>query len=238
MKRTTGTRLCVAYALLAVGAALVAIAQDANVAGHMRYHHDAMLKIQSAVIAGLLLDTRQPARWIMEHQPPAGLAAGTEGYVDAMRMAARDMLNAQDIVSAARATSRIGLACGNCHVTNNVSVEFEAVELPPGAGNATAHMQRHQWAADRILEGLVGPSSVSWSRGADLLSEAPLNLEALGAEAGDDALLGKVRRIHQLAVNAKAVSEPIERAGIYAELLANCAACHTNCLACHNVLGE
>ncbi len=235
MKRTTDPRLCAAYALLAVGAAVVAISQDANVPTHMRYHHDAMLKIQSGVIAGLLSDTRQPARWLMQHQPPAGLPARTEGYVDAMRTAARDMLNAQDVVSAARAFSRMGLACGDCHDSNNISVEFETVELPPGVGNPKEHMQRHKWAADRILEGLVGPSSVSWRRGAGLLSEAPLHLEALGAEAGDDLLLGNTRRIHQLAVHAKAVSEPIERADIFAELLANCAACHTNCLACHTV---
>lgn len=235
MKRMTDARFRVAYALLAVGAVLVAIAQDANVARHMRHHHDALLQIQGALIDGLLLHARQPARWLMEHQPPAGLTAGTEAYVDAMRTAARELLDAPDVVSAARATSRLGLACGDCHIANNVAVEFEAVELPPGGNNAKAHMQRHQWATDRILEGLVGPSSLSWSRGIDLLSESPLNPEALGAKPGDDALLGASRRIHQLALNAKAVSELIERAGIYAELLVNCAACHTNCLACHNV---
>jgi cytochrome c553 len=143
-----------------------------------------------------------------------------------MRTAARETLDAQDLTSAAGATSRLGLACGGCHLANNVSVEFESVQRPADAGNAKAHMQRHQWAANRMWEGIIGPSSMSWSRGANLLFESPMNPEALGAEAGDDAVLGMARRIHQLAANATAVSDPAGRADIYAEFLANCAACH------------
>jgi mono/diheme cytochrome c family protein len=226
MNRITNARLCLVTALSAVGATLVASAQDATVLEHMHEHYDAMLKIQSAVIAGSLEDTHEPSRWLTEHQTPAGLPAGWEGYVDAMRTAARDTLNAQDVASAASATSRLGLACGGCHVSSNVSVEFESVARPPDSGNPRAHMQRHQWAADRMWEGLIGPSSFSWSRGANLLFESPMKLETVGAEAQDEALLGMTRRIHQLAANATAVSDPIERADIYAEFLANCAACH------------
>lgn len=226
MNTIRNVRLFLVTALSAVGATFVASAQDATVLEHMHEHYDAVLKIQSAVIAGSLEDTREPSRWLIEHQTPAGLPAGWEGYVEAMRTAARDTLNAQDVTSAASATSRLGLACGGCHVTSNVSVEFESVARPPDADNARAHMQRHQWAADRMWEGLIGPSSFSWSRGANLLFESPMKLAALGAEGGDDALLGMTRRIHQLAANATAVSEPTERAAIYAEFLANCAACH------------
>lgn len=226
MKTTTNIRLCVACAMWAVGAAPVASAQDATVLEHMHDHYDAVVKIQSAVIAGSLEDTRESARWLIEHPTPAGLPAHWDEHVDAMRTAARDTLDAQDVASAASATSRLGLACGGCHLTNNVSVEFEGVMRPSDNGNARAHMQRHQWAADRMWEGLIGPSDFSWSRGANLLFESPMNSEALGAESGDDTLLGMARRIHQLAANATTVSQPMERAGIYAEFLTNCAACH------------
>lgn len=210
----------------AIGAANVASAQDTTLLEHMHDHYDAVMKIQSAVIAGSLEDTRESARWLVEHQTPAALPAGWEQHVDAMRTAALDMLNAQDVASAASATSRLGLACGGCHLTYNVSVEFDEVKKPSDKGKTRPHMQRHQWAADRMWEGLIGPSDVSWSRGGNLLFESPMNPEALGAEAGDDALLGMSRRIHQLAANATRVSDPLERADIYAEFLANCAACH------------
>lgn len=204
----------------------VAAAQD-DILSHMHDHYDAVVKIQTAIIAGALEDTRESARWLVEHQAPAGLPARWEEHVDAMRTAARDTLNAQDVTTAASATSRLGLACGGCHVANNVSVEFKEVKSPSDKESAKPHMQRHQWAADRMWEGLIGPSNSSWSRGANLLFESPMNPQALGAEAGDDATLGMARRIHQLAANATAVSDPVERADIYAEFLANCAACHT-----------
>ena len=226
MNKIKKLSLFVAYATWTVGAATVASAQEATVLEHMHEHYDAVMKIQSAVIAGSLEDTREPARWLVEHQTPTGLPARWTEHVDAMRTAARDTLNAQDVASAANATSRLGLACGGCHVANNVTVEFEEVKRPSDKENERTHMQRHQWAADRMWEGLIGPSSVSWRRGASLLFEAPLNPEALGAEAEDDALLGMARRIHQLAGNATVASEPIEKADIYAEFLATCAACH------------
>ena len=226
MIRIMNKRIYLACTISVVGAALVASAQDVTIVEHMHDHYDAVLKIQSAIIAGSLEDAREPARWLAEHEAPAGLPARWEEFVNAMRTAARDTLNAQDVVSAASATSHLGLVCGDCHVTNNVSVEFESVDRPPDTGDPRAHMLRHRWAADRMWEGLIGPSDVSWSRGANLLFESPMKPEALGGDAGDEALIGMSRRIHQLAANATAVSDYAERAGIYAEFLANCAACH------------
>lgn len=221
--RQTGFRI--ACAVLAVGA--VAGARGDTVLDHMHDHYDAVVEIQRAVIAGSLDDTREPAQWLVEHEAPAGLPDSFEAHVEAMRTAARDALGAQDLISAASAASHLGLACGGCHVANDVSVEFKERRQPSDNEKARAHMQRHQWAADRMWEGLIGPSDLSWSRGANLLFESPLHPKALGAEASDDATLTMARRIHQLAANATTVSEPADRAEIYAEFLANCAACHT-----------
>ena len=60
--------------------------------------------------------------WLIEHQAPAEMPARWEEHVAAMQNAARDVLNAQDVASAANATSRLGLACGSCHTANNVTV--------------------------------------------------------------------------------------------------------------------
>ena len=87
-------------------------------------------------------------------------------------------------------------------------------------------MQRHQWAADRMWEGLIGPSSVAFSRGANLLFESPVKPEVLAKHGGGDAAVGMSRRVHQLAANATTVSEPEEQAEIFAEFIANCGACH------------
>ncbi len=225
------TFLGVACALWAVGVGTFVNAQETTVLEHMHEHYDAVVKIQRAVIAGSLEGVRDPARWLLEHEAPAGLPAGWEEHVDALRAAAREALDSPDVAAAASATSRLGLACGGCHVANNVSVEFDEVDRPSDDENPTAHMQRHQWAADRMWEGLIGPSEMSWGRGANLLFESPIRPDAVHDDAGDAAWLGMARRIHQLAANATMVWEPAEMAAIYAEFLANCAACH-------NALGD
>ncbi len=226
MKKLMITNICAGCALWALGAATMASAQDGSMLEHMHDHYEAVIKIQSAVIAGKLEDTREPARWLLEHDAPAGLPESWGEHVDAMRAAARDTLDAEDLDSAATATSRLGLACGGCHLANNIPVEFADVRRPSDKEKARPHMQRHQWAADRMWEGLIGPSDLSWSRGGNLLFESPMKPEDLGAEAHDEATLGMARRIHQLAANATAVTDVNEKAEIYAEFLANCAACH------------
>ena len=90
MKTIKKLCLLVVYATWAVGIANVASAQEVTVLEHMHDHHDAVIKIQRAVIAGSLEDTREPARWLIEHESPVGLPARWEEHVDAMRTAARD----------------------------------------------------------------------------------------------------------------------------------------------------
>lgn len=223
MKRLMSTSVC---SILAICAATAVSARDDSVLDHMHDHYDAVIKIQSAVIAGFLEDTREPARWLLEHDAPAGLPESWEMHVEEMRSAARATLEAQDLESAASATASLGLACGGCHVANDVSVEFKETGRPSDKEKSRPHMQRHQWAADRMWEGLIGPSDRWWSRGANLLFEAPLKPTDLGDETGDDVTLVMARRIHQLAANATAVTDINEKAEIYAEFLANCAVCH------------
>lgn len=203
-----------------------AAADDANVAEHMHKHHDAMIAIQQAIIAGSLTDTRESAEWLLEDEQPAGLPAAGSEFIGAMRAGADGVLNAGDLETAAEAVSQMGLACGNCHVANQVMVAFDEVEQPSDTIKDKPHMQRHQWAADRMWEGLIGPSDQAWSRGANLLFESPIKPQVLNAHGGDDAVIGMSRRIHQLAGNATVVSNLGEKVEIYAEFIANCGACH------------
>ena len=222
MNRLSRNTIRAASALFLVGAVGLATAQD-SVVGHMQKQYDAILKIQKAVIAGSMEGIQEPAFWLAEHKAPAGLPADWEEYVDEMRFAATDALDAEDLAAAAKATSALGLACGSCHAANKVSVTFEEVPMPSDKENTKSHMERHQWAADRMWEGLIGASGYSWSRGANLLFESPIKPNTLN----DDELVNMSRRIHQLAANATTVSEPAEMAEIYAEFLGNCAACHS-----------
>ena len=227
MKKVSRTALWVGCAVGTVGAASLSLAGDAGVVKHMHEHFDAVTKIKQAVVAGSLEGTREPASYLVEHEAPDGIPADWAPYVDAMREAAQGVLDASDLMAAASATSELGLACGGCHSGNDVTVEFDMPPEPSDDSKTGAHMQRHQWAADRMWEGLIGPSRYAWSRGADLLFESPIKPAAMGEHGGDDAVVGMSRRIHQLGANASTVVDANDEAEIYAEFLGNCAACHS-----------
>ena len=227
MKKVNIPISAAAVALLGLGAVPFIGAAESDAVKHMHGHHDAMKAIQGAIIAGVLDGTREPATWLLEHEEPADLSAAGSDYIDAVRSAASALLEADSLESAGEAASQMGLACGACHVASGVTVEFDEVERPSDKEKERPHMQRHQWAADRMWEGLIGPSGVAFSRGANLLFESPVKPEVLAKHGGGDAAVGMSRRIHQLAANATTVSEPVEQAEVYAEFIANCGACHS-----------
>jgi hypothetical protein len=74
----------------------------------------------------------------------------------------------------------------------------------------------------------VGPSEPAWARGIDALLEAPLTPHELkGGGDQPEKVRNMAKRIHQLAGNGMMATDGAEKAGIYAEFLANCANCHT-----------
>lgn len=220
------TPLYAALAIWLVCAPPPAIAQDTDVLEHMHAHADAVLAIRQSVIAGSLDGVGESARWLVEHEPPASVAAGWADYVPAMRTAAQQALDASDLTAAAAAISRLGLACGECHAASNAQFEPPIVDRPSHDEDTGSHMQRHQWSADRMWEGLIWPASYSWQSGGNLLFESPIKPHELGDEAANKDLQTMARRIHQLAANATMVTKGEEKAEIYGEFLANCAGCH------------
>lgn len=199
---------------------------DTETARHMGAQHDAMKAIQAAIIAGSLDAARDPANRLLEQDASVAGEAANADYVEAVRLAASEVLAADTLESAAEAASQLGLACGACHTANSATVEFAEVRRPSDKEKERPHMQRHQWAADRMWEGLIGPDGTAFSRGANLLFESPVKPEVLAKHGGDEVVVGMSRRVHQLAANATTVREPGERAEIFAEFIANCGACH------------
>jgi mono/diheme cytochrome c family protein len=218
--------LYAAFATCAVCATPTATAQDTEVLEHMHAHSDAVMAIRQSVIAGSPGGVKESARWLLEHEPPASVAAGWADYLPAMRAAAKEALDASDLTAAAAATSRLGLACGGCHAASNAVFESTDTSRPSMDEDTGSHMLRHQWAADKMWEGLIWPKSYSWQSGANLLFESAIKPHELGDQSGNAELQTMARRIHQLAANATMVQKAEERAEIYAEFLANCGGCH------------
>jgi mono/diheme cytochrome c family protein len=211
------------FAALSIGALAFGACQRAEtVAAHMQEHFTQVSTIQDAVIRGDLEAVAEPAEWLARHRPVDSLPAGWEPYVADMSLAAQRALEASTIEDAAAAAAAMGLACGACHQATETGPKFTLGAEVNTARGVGAHMQRHRWAADRMWEGLVGPSDTSWAWGAASMREAALRPQGQPEQIEDLA-----KQVHQLGAQAEEAIEPEARATVYGELLGTCADCHT-----------
>ncbi len=201
--------------------------QPSETVVHMREHLAKLEAIKAALLVGELGNAREPATWLAEHEPLEGLALIYEPFVLSMRDHARDVINAKTVESATMAMAAIANECGNCHRATQTVPRFPDYGVPSGEDDLKTHMQRHEWAVLRLWEGLIGPSDVAWSRGIQMLAEAPLlgteNTWGESDEVVGDALAS---RVHELGVEAIEALTPATRGDVYATMVATCAACH------------
>jgi cytochrome c553 len=199
------------------------------VADHMHEHLTRIGTIKSAIIAGNLGEVREPATWLAEHETAAGLPAEFEYYVRQMRSHAHHVIEASNLTAAAESVSEMAKTCGNCHLVNDVNLEFGYDRKPrEDVEDVVTHMQRHQWATDRLWEGLIGPSDTAWNRGTDMLIDAPLLPSDVTTTTDNVAEIGNIaRRIHALGGIGTETKTPDARSELYAEVLGLCSSCHT-----------
>lgn len=119
----------------------------------------------------------------------------------------------------------MGAICGDCHRSMHSGPPAMPVgpALPNGTGNITSRMQIHDWADERLWEGLTTPSDESWLAGADALSRLPLD-EASGSSAYKQRFL----HVQSLGQRARQLTTAEDRSKLYAELLGMCASCHVS----------
>lgn len=194
---------------------------------HAQMHQDLLraAAIREAVIAGELDDTRAPARWLVEQSLP--VPDDWRPHVAAMQAAAREVLDASDIKTAAAATGRLARQCGACHRSVGARHDMSFPPAPPPGTDPKHAMQLHQWAAERLYQGLISNNDDAWSAGASALANAPLHIEEITADVElPEELHGLAGAVHQLGTRAGAATDPDARAQLYGELVASCATCH------------
>ena len=194
---------------------------------HMREHFASIAELQRATARGRLATAKADALWLVDHDEPAKLAAWRP-FVTEMRQAALEFMATRDLPSAAAVASRLGRTCSRCHEATSAVVTFAWETPPPDAPNLPAQMKRHEWAAARLWEGLVGPSDTMWRGGAGVLATTRLDVRAASGSAtpprGDVEALAKY--VRELATTATGIDDQDARAKLYGELLSTCAGCH------------
>lgn len=192
---------------------------------HMRRHFDDLRQVERLLLAGKLDEARARAYLLTQPATDPGMAPWSAEIED-VRTAARSLAALPGIDEGLRREARVAEACAYCHVrTQNLPVFPELAAAPHDTGAREARMARHQWAADRLWEGIVGGGKTQWRAGLDVLATTPLPFPP----TTDAPALAK--RLQDLARTAleKHVdgSETLaERARLYGEMLVTCAACH------------
>lgn len=197
---------------------------DASLKQHMFEHFSAISELQRAIAHGHLDEAKQHAQWLLDHAEPT--AEGWRPYVDEMRAAAGEVARAPDLPMAAALAARLGRACSRCHAARSAVITFAWEPAPDESPDLQVQMKRHQWAAARLWEGLVGPSDEMWIEGTSVLAGAKLDAWAAtgGAPRGDVAALAA--KVRQLAARATKITALSDRELLYGELLSTCAGCH------------
>lgn len=191
-------------------------------------HYQKVALVQNAIIANDLDAARMAARSLADHQDAEGLPAVALPYVDSMRAAASVVADASDLTVAATATAKMGAVCGSCHVAAQNGPTFPVINPIPARADSTLadRMTMHVRAVNQMWNGLTGPSSASWDNGAAALAR-PAGWQAMVHRTNRNRAFADSMAQHVQALGSRApLAAPMNRADVYGDMLATCAACH------------
>ena len=202
-------------------------AQQPELSVSMTEHFAHADALEQAVIDGDLDEVKVHASWLVDELPAATLPEAWQPSLARMQAAAGEAAKAENLASAASATAKVIEACGACHAAIGGGPKFATATPVPEGETSQARMQRHQWAAERMREGMIGPSDERWQLGASAVSVAPPEPCPIeNAEILADDVLQLREKIYEVGAKAAAVKTADERAQVYGEYLSTCAGCH------------
>jgi len=216
-------------ATLAAAAMLGACHSGQISSRQMRAHYQRVAEVRMAVIRGDLAHAKTAAQTIAEGgDAPTGLPSNAVRFIADVQTHAWEVVDADNLAGGAFGTGRMAGACGACHRIVGRGPHYAVVSRPAaGSGELSSAMQLHYWAADRMWDGLIGPSDSSWAAGALALSDVPQFQHGIHVAAADSAdVEALAQRLHQLAVRAQLAASRLAREEVYGEFLETCASCH------------
>lgn len=186
---------------------------------HMKQHLDDLQTVERLLVAGDLDAARSLAFMLSKPEADPGMAPWAAEAREVAN-AARALTAARTLDEALRREAAIAAACAGCHVRSGQLPQFEPLGDPPPAGS---QMERHQWAVDRLWEGMIGASDERWRAGLHVVAATPAPPAAAPAAARFGAQLQALARA---ALANRAKPAIASRARLYGEMLVACSGCH------------
>lgn len=193
---------------------------------NMLSHWVYVTQVRDAVVQGNLSAAISAAK-VADGQASPVTDESLDPFVAQMELKRTDVYASESISEAARATASLGQSCGACHFASGAQVEMSSPNAPPDGEGPKAHMQGHLWAVNAMWEGLVVPSDSRWQSGAAQLTALPMHRTEQSSEyVGTKVVKELGEKIHSVGTLANGVTEPEQRAELFAELIATCGDCH------------
>lgn len=183
--------------------------------------------IQTGVIQGDLDKAQAAAQWLISRQAQNSFPPSAKVFEDEILESASIISTATELMAVAIQASRIAASCGSCHQASGGGPNFVVGTKSPTGDSQEEQMLRHLWAADRMWEGLVGPSDEAWIAGATAMAKTqPALAQAFRDSAMVQATEGFLGEVNRLAEEALRASDLAGRADVYGRLLGTCNRCH------------
>jgi hypothetical protein len=190
----------------------------------MREHFVDVGFARDAVVAGDIEGVRAPLRRIAAAEYGSDLPPDWREWVREMQQWAGHYADVPDLPAAAFAVAELTETCADCHRTTLGGPTIEESTEPAHSEDLHGRMVAHAWGIEQLWLGLTAPSHEAWVRGAAAIIGDPMTPE--GAPI-DDALATELEEVRALGRRAQDAGQPARKANVYAQLIAQCADCHT-----------
>lgn len=192
----------------------------------MEAHYSSTILAHDALIQGDLQAFRTQLAKTRAHELPPKIPEHWKPLHKPLRDAAATAADVTDLPGAGKTMADVVLACGACH---QALVEGPLYPAPAPSGADTPvreGMREHQWATERLWEGVTGPWNNAWERGASALAETRVFSNLGSAAAIDEAVLEREAVLRSLGEEAMRLVAPADRAEVYGRVLVTCGGCH------------
>ncbi len=197
---------------------------EAEMVAVMEGHYEVAILSHDALIQGDLEKVRSRLTRIVKQELPASAPQSWRPHHTRLHEAVRGASRISSLESGGSVMGDVAEACGACHTALDVGNIYYWPAPPEGDDEFETTMRTHQWATERLWEGVTGPLKEAWPRGAEALANIRL-FEDLG-DSIKDSLRKREDKLRGMGRKAKAAKGLHERAVIYGQLLTTCAGCH------------
>jgi cytochrome c553 len=192
----------------------------------MEAHYTTTILAHDALIQGDVDGFRAQLAATSSHELPPNSPELWKPFDRQLHAAARKAAEATDLDSAATGMAEVALACGACHGGVGAGPIYPAPAPRDGRDPLQEAMLEHQWATERLWEGVTGPWENAWERGSAALAETRVFGGSESSMPPDESLLEREAALRSLGEEAMTTKALDARARLYGRLLATCGDCH------------